>query len=103
MNLRVNKAAGGSNAQKTVKLSMYPAVILPYSPMVILAIMEFEQAIANIGAMELEDLASWTEKGEEFLKFSELLPSDLLARAIIARLADFQGAQTILASPISFR
>ena len=62
--------------------------------------MELQQAIASAAALEEPDLSIWTEQGKELLKFSELLPSDLLERTIIARLADFQGARAILESPI---
>ncbi|KKM90960.1 hypothetical protein LCGC14_1233330 [marine sediment metagenome] len=64
---------------------------------------ELEQAIADAARLEELDTSAWAEQGEKFLKFSELLPSDLLTRTIIVRLADFRGARAILDSPIAVR
>ena len=64
-------------------------------------ITELQHAIADAARREGVDPSAWAEQGEELLKFSELLPSDLLTRTIIARLTDFCGARAILDSPIS--
>ncbi len=66
-------------------------------------LLELEQAIADAARLEEPDTSAWAEKGEELLKFSELLPTDLLTKTIIARLTDFQGAQAIFDSPIVAR
>lgn len=64
---------------------------------------ELQQAIADAARLEESDPSVWAEQGEELIKFSELLPSDLLTRTIIARLTDFRGARAILDSPIVVR
>ena len=62
---------------------------------------KIQTAISDAARIEELDPSSWTEQGKELLKFSELLPEDLLARTIIARLTDLHGARAILNSPIT--
>lgn len=64
---------------------------------------ELRRAIANAARLEELPPSDWVEQGEELLKFSELLPLDLLTRTAVARLIDFRGARAILDSPIVVR
>jgi len=62
---------------------------------------DLQQAIADAAKLEEVDPSVWAERGGELLKFSELLPSDLLTRTMIARLSNIDGARAILESPIT--
>ena len=60
---------------------------------------EIEQAIAEAAQCQQMDVSAWTEQAGELLKFSELLPPDLLTGTITARLVDMPGARALLNSP----
>jgi len=64
---------------------------------------ELKKAIADVAKLDALDPSAWVDQSEELLKFSELLPSDLFTKAIMARLTDFQGARTVLDSHIVVR
>lgn len=66
------------------------------------SMVELQRALAKARAKEQHALvsASLKEQAEELLKFSELLPADLLSKSIAARFADNAGAHEILESPI---
>ena len=62
---------------------------------------EIEQAIADAAQEQQVDVSAWTEQAGELLKFSELLPPELLTKTITTRLVDMPGAQTLLNLPIT--
>jgi len=62
---------------------------------------EIEQAIAAAAQCPQTDVSAWTEQAGELLKFSELLPPDLLTRTITTRLVDIPGAEALLNLPIT--
>lgn len=63
-------------------------------------LMQLQQAIDDAAKLKELQPGHLEEMGEELLKFSELLPLDLLRRAMTARLMDLAGAQAILRSSI---
>lgn len=63
---------------------------------------ELQQAITGAAEVKQKEVVTWIKQGEDLLKFSELLPQDLLGKAVVARFADLEGAQSILASPVRF-
>jgi len=62
---------------------------------------ELQRAISESARLEDLDVSAWVGQGKELLKFSHLLPSNLLTKAIIARLTNLQGARAVLDSPIT--
>jgi ATP-dependent Lhr-like helicase len=64
---------------------------------------EIERAIADAAQCGEIDTSAWTERAEDLLKFSDLLPPDLLTRTIASRLLDIPGAHTLMNLPVAVR
>ena len=61
---------------------------------------KIEQAIVDASRLGQPDPSTWAEQAGDLIKFSELLPLELLTRTIVARLMNVPGAQAIINSTV---